>query len=290
MEKSAAAGRMDAPDVRVLHRVDLTEGPTGSGNVSSTRVGVAVDVETTGKVLETGAIIELAMRRFRFDAEGVITHVDRSYCWREDPGIPIPGEIVGLTGITDADVAGESIDQEAALRLLRSASVVVAHNAAFDRPWIERRLEGIADLDWACTMTQVDWRNRGFDGLGLGYLLCQAGWFHDAHRGASDVDALIQLLRHRFGDGRTALSLLLERAARPSWIIRAHGAAFGVKDVLRGRGYSWDPDRRVWWTEVPDEGRIAEEFWLAANVYSVDKGPKAMGPQWEEITSATRFR
>jgi DNA polymerase-3 subunit epsilon len=290
MEKSAAAGGMDASDVRVLHRVDLTEGPTGSGDVANTRVGVAVDVETTGKVLETGAIIELALRRFRFDADGVITHVDRSYCWREDPGFPIPDEIVGLTGITDADVAGESIDQEAALRLLRSASVVVAHNAAFDRPWIERRLDGVGDIDWACSMSQVDWRPRGFDGLGLGYLLCQAGWFHDAHRGASDVDAVIQLLRHRFGDGRTALSLLLERAVRSSWIIRAHGAAFGVKDVLRERGYSWDADRRVWWTEVPDEKRSAEEFWLAANVYSVDKGPKAMGPQCEEITSATRFR
>ncbi|USU06583.1 3'-5' exonuclease [Sphingomonadaceae bacterium OTU29LAMAA1] len=290
MEKSAAAGGMDASDVRVLHRVDLTEGPTGSGDVANTRVGVAVDVETTGKVLETGAIIELALRRFRFDADGVITHVDRSYCWREDPCFPIPEEIVSLTGITDGDVAGERIDDEVALRLLRSASIVVAHNAAFDRPWIERRLDGVADLDWACSMSQVDWRARGFDGLGLGYLLCQAGWFHDAHRGASDVDALIQLLRHEFDDGRTALSLLLERAARPSWILRAHGAAFEVKDVLRGRGYRWDAGRRVWWTEVADEGRTAEEFWLAANVYAAGKDARSMGPAFEEVSAATRFR
>lgn len=290
MIKSAAAGGMNASDVRVLHRVDLTEGPTGSGDLANTRVGVAVDIETTGKVMETGGIIELALRRFRFDMDGVITHVDRSYCWREDPGVPIPDEIVRLTGIIDDGVAGERIDQELAVQLLRSASVVVAHNAAFDRPWIERRLDGVGDLDWACSMSQVDWRNRGFDGLGLGYLLCQAGWFHDAHRGASDVDALIQLLRHRFGDGRTALSLLLERAARPSWILRAHGAAFEVKDVLRGRGYRWDAGRRVWWTEVADEGRTAEEFWLAANVYAAGKDARSMGPAFEEVSAATRFR
>lgn len=290
MEKPAAAGRTDAADVRVLYRIDLTEGPTGSGDVTHTRVGVAVDVETTGKIPNSGAIIELALRRFRFDPEGVITHVDRSYCWREDPGFPIPDEIVRLTGIADGDVAGERIDDEVAVQLLRSASIIVAHNAAFDRPWLERRLDGIDDLNWACSMSQVDWRGHGFDGLGLGYLLCQAGWFHKPHRGTSDVDALIQLLRHRFDDGRTPLSHLVERATQPSWVIRAHGAAFGIKDALRERGYRWDADRRVWWAEVTDEARMAEEFWLAANVYSVDKGPKATGPQCEEITSATRFR
>lgn len=287
------AGRGDASggeDVRVQYRLDLSEGPTGFGDPSSTLVGIAVDVETTGTVLETGAIIELAMRRFRFDPGGVITHVDRNYCWREDPGVPIPADVVRLTGLTDEDVRDSRIDDEAALRLLRSATFVVAHNAAFDRPWVERRLEDAGDLDWACSMTQIDWRGNGFDGLALGHLLGQAGWFHQAHSGSADVDAVIQLLRHTFGDGATALSRLLERSAAPSWLVRAVGASFDVKDLLRERAYRWDPARRLWWKEIADMDRTNEEFWLASKVYSSGRGARSIGPDFEEITAARRFR
>ncbi|MBD8640258.1 3'-5' exonuclease [Sphingomonas sp. CFBP 13733] len=289
-DEAGRAGASGGADVRVQYRLDLAEGPTGFGDDAATRVGVAVDVETTGTVPETGAIIELAMRRFRFDAEGVITHLDRSYCWREDPGSPIPPDITRMTGIADDDVAGRRIDDEAALRVLRSASIVVAHNAAFDRPWIEGRLDDAGDLEWACSMSQIDWRGHGFDGLALGHLLGQAGWFHEAHRGPADVDAVIQLLRHRFGDGTTALAQLLQRAADPSWIVRAAGASFEVKDLLRDRSYRWDAGRRSWWKEVDDLSRSAEEFWLASSVYAAGRGARAMGPDFEKVTARTRFR
>jgi DNA polymerase-3 subunit epsilon len=118
----------------------------------------------------------------------------------------------------------------------------------------------------------------------------QAGWFHEGHRAVADVDAVIQLLRHRFEDGRTALSVLSDKAAQPSWIIRAVGADFSVKDQLRARGYRWDAGRKVWWREVPDQERTREEFWLAANVYSGHANPKAMGPTFEEVSAFTRFQ
>ena len=282
--------KLPTEDVRVQYRLDLQEGPTGFGDAETTRIGAAIDVETTGKVIETGGVIEMAIRRFRFDAQGVVTHIDRSYCWREDPGFPIPPEITRLTGIADEDVRDRWIDEEVATRLLRSASIVVAHNARFDRPWVERRLEGLGDLDWACSMSEVDWRERGFDGRALGHLLGQAGWFHDAHHGPADVDAVIQLLRHRFADGSTALSELLVRSAAPSWIVRAVGASFDVKDALRDRGYRWDPAGRVWWKEIEDASRLAEEFWLAENVYASGLNARSMGPSFEEVSAANRFR
>lgn len=276
-------------DCRTLRRLDLREGSTGEGTGRGPHVGLVLDVETTGLDCERDAIIQLAVRRFRYDADGVITHVDRTYEWVEDPGVSLPPEIVELTGLKDSDLVGRFIDEDEATTLLRSASVVIAHHARFDRKWVERRLEAANGLAWACSMEQIDWRAAGFDGRGLGYLLCQAGWFHDGHRASEDVDAAIQLLRHRLPDGRTALAELLERAARPSWIVRATGADFGVKDLLRSRGYRWDADRKVWWSEVADDDRMREEFWLAANVYAIPANPKAMGPAFERITARTRF-
>lgn len=292
MDKTMDVGRLAVGDeeTRVLHRLNVRAGPTGEGDDATTRVGVAVDVETTSTIIELGSVIELAVRGFRYDRNGVITHIDDVRTWLEDPSVPLTLETTAITGLTDADVAGRSIDEPAATSLLRSASIVVAHHAGFDRPYVEGRLEGARGLAWACTFRQVDWRSRGFDGRTLGYLLQQAGFFHRGHRAAADVDALIQLLRHRFDDGTTVLAELIGNAERPGWIVRAEGAGFSVKDALKARGYRWDPDRRVWWTEIADEARTEEEFWLAAHVYAAGLGARRMGPDFQQVTAIERFR
>ena len=81
----------------------------------------------------------------------------------------------------------------------------------------------------------------------------------------------------------------LTNAEAVSWIVSAEGASFESKDALKARGYRWDPDRRVWWTEIPDDARTAEEFWLAANVYSASRNARSMAPRFERITAAERF-
>lgn len=292
MDKLASAGRIDAAGVektRVLHRLDVRGGLTGEGTDRSSRAAVAVDVETTGTVLDEGAIIELAIRPFRFDQDGVITYIGVASSWREDPGVPLTAETTAITGLTDDDVSGQRIDDVEATRLLRSASLVVAHHAAFDRPYVERRLQGVRGLDWACTFRQIDWRARGFDGRTLGYLVQQVGYFYRPHRAAIDVDAVIQMMRVRDENDTTVLAELVANAAAPSWIVYAEGASFEAKDVLKARGYRWDPDRRVWWAEVADHARTAEEFWLAANVYAASRNARSLAPRFEMITAAERF-
>ncbi|BCA58155.1 3'-5' exonuclease [Sphingomonas sp. HMP6] len=278
------------PEYRVLRRLELKEGHTGLGTSDAPFIGVSIDVETTGIDHARDRIIELALRRFRYDRDGVIVAIDRSYAWLEDPGRPIPLEIARLTGLTDSVLENQSIDDDAAVRLLRSATVIVAHNAAFDRKFVERRLPDAAGLAWACSCNEIDWRGSGFDGRALGWLLGQAGWFHDGHRAGEDVDGVIALLGHRLADGRTALAALVERADANSWVLRARGAAFEVKDLLRLRGYRWDAERKLWWREVSDADRMQEEFWLAGHVYSAEANPKALGPDFVRMTRFERHR
>lgn len=99
----------------------------------------------------------------------------------------------------------------------------------------------------------------------------------------------MQLLRHRADDGTTVLAELLGRMRAPSWMVYADGASFDAKDVLKARGYRWDPDRRAWWTEIADDARMAEEFWLATTVYAAGCGARAMAPRFELVTAADRF-
>lgn len=276
-------------DVRVLRRLEVREGFTGEGDDRGASVCAVLDVETTGLDHREDAIIQMALRRFRFDRDGVITRIGGSFSWYEDPRRPIPSGIARLTGITDGAVAGKCLPDDDVVWALRNATIVVAHNAAFDRKWIERRFPDAAQLPWACSMMDVDWDARGFDGRKLGFLGVQCGFFYDAHRAEADVDAVVALLGQRFGDGRTALSVMMENACADSWIVRAEGAAFSAKERLRARGYRWDQGRRVWAREVRDAERLAEEVWLAANVYAAEARPLAPGPVLEPVDRWTRY-
>jgi DNA polymerase-3 subunit epsilon len=275
---------------RVLKLVCVEEGDVAIvAEAQPTSVGAALDVETTGLGFGSDRIIELSIRRFRFDGVGRITKLDRIYSWLEDPGGPLDAEITRLRGLTDEQLGGCMIDEGKASSLLRSASLVVSHNASFDRPFVDERLPAVRGLPWACTCRQIDWPDYGFDGRALGWLLAQAGWFHSGHRAASDVDALITLLRHDVHNGCTGLGALLENARRPGWMIRAVGAHFDVRERLKARGYRWDASGSVWWREVGDEALEFELRWLADFVYRPDLRPKADGPKVEEVTWTSRY-
>lgn len=285
-EKEAARERQDA-DIRVLRRVDIPTGPTGRGADAVAGFGVVIDVETTGTDFDSDVVIELAARRFAYDERRVITRIDRPYSWLEDPRRPLSQEVVRITGLVDDDLAGKRIDEVEASRIIDSADVRIAHNAAFDRPFVERRLPGIVGRPWACSIQDVGWTERGFESAKLGWILTQCGFFHGAHRASADVDATIQILQHEIVPDVTALDLMMTRASTDSWIVRAFGAAFEVKEMLRARRYRWNAIQKVWWKEVRD--RAAEEVWLAENVYSPQARPKARSADFEPIDWRTRY-
>ena len=284
----AAAMLTAHPAFRVLRRVAIPIGQASIPGSTPIGMGAAVDVETTGLDPERDSVIELAIRRFRYDADGRVVAVDQPYSWMEDPGSSLHPVITRITGLTDADVTGMSIDEAHASELLAGVDIVVAHNAKFDRRFVEDRLPAVAGLRWACTVADLDWAELKFEGRSLGWLLAQTGWFFDAHRATGDVDALIQLLRHRLDGEDTVLAKLLERAARPGWLVRATGASYGVRGALKLRGYTWHSPLCVWLREV-GEGEIeAERLWLAREVYDPDHRPKGSGPRIDRIDSRTR--
>lgn len=254
------------PDYRVLRRVTPLV-RRGAHDRSSLMVGCALDVETTGLDHRADRVIELAMQRFLVGPDGSIVETGLPRRWLEDPGRPLPPEITRITGLVDADVSGRAIQDAEATSILNDVDFVVAHNAAFDRKFVERRLPDAVGRPWCCSIADVDWRGHGFEGTSLSHLLLQAGWFYRAHRASDDVDALIRLLDHRFDDGATVVSGMIATARQETWRLEAVGAPFAAKDLLKARGYRWDPAARLWWREIAKRELETETDWAAAAIY-----------------------
>jgi len=255
------------PDYRVQRRlVPVTHFHDADPLVPS-RIGVAVDVETTGLDREADRIIELAVQRFRFDDRGRIVQVGLPRVWREDSGMPIDPKITKLTGLAAEDVAGQEIDDTMAVDILSSADIIVAHNAAFDRPFVDRRLPAIAGKPWACSMAELDWLELGFEGRALAHLVSQCGWFYEGHRAENDILALLYLLSYGLPDGETILAKLIACSERPTYRVNAIDAPFDAKDRLKSRGYRWDAALRFWWKSIGEQESDVERSWLLSDVY-----------------------
>lgn len=273
------------PDYRVQRRLVPVTHFHEAAPLACSRIGVAIDVETTGLDRETVRIIELAVQRFRFDDCGRIVQVGLPRVWREDPGMPIDPKITKLTGLAVDDVAGQTIDEAMAVEILSSADIIIAHNAAFDRPFVDRRLPAIADKPWACSMAELDWLELGFEGRALAHLVSQCGWFYEGHRAENDILALLYLLSHGLPDGETILAKLITSSERPTYRVNAVDAPFDAKERLKSRGYRWDAALRFWWRSVGEEDVDAERVWLLSDVYG-GYGEPAFIP----ITACERHR
>lgn len=269
-----AAGRI------TLDRLDALSLPPAPRQLTpSMRTIAVIDCETLGLEL-SDPVVEVCSRAVVLcTATGQVYEPMRldtdliEVAGRQDPGRPVPPHITELTGLNDADLAGQRIPWARLARQFAAVDLIVAHNAAFDCPRIEGALRGHAPAAWrlltaelrlnkgtvwACTRAQVDWRASGAHrSVSLEPLSWQHGFWYPPHRAAADVYAVVELLR-RSGAGVE----LWRRAHQTTHRVIAH-TPYRARHDLKAAGYRWDPDDKRWWTEVEpsqlqDELRFVE--------------------------------
>ena len=291
LEDMARRLEQDA-DYRVLRRLvpisDFGPARQGPGSTGGRQRVLVLDTETTGLSHRADKIIELAMLLVDVDGvSGLPFGAVTVFEGFEDPGMPIPATAQEVTGINDEMVRGHRLDDLQVQALVAQADLVVAHNAGFDRPFVEARFPGFAEKAWACSFADIDWKAAGADSAKLSALAQNQGWFYDAHRAQVDCHALLQVLSRPAGQGLdTGLARLMAAAASPSFRLRATGSPFDSKDALKARGYRWDADAKVWFCTLPDQTRLDDELaWLKAEVY----GARTARVEIEALDSRVRY-
>lgn len=254
--------------IRRLKPVDHYHEDTGAEK----HIGIYLDTEATGLNPDMDKIIELALVPFEYDMDGRIYRILPAYNALQDPGVPISAFITRITGITDEMVAGQAIDLDEVTRFLADASLVIAHNARFDRPFVELLHSGFATINWACSIADVNWNEEGFEGVKLEYLGYKYGFFYEGHRATIDCQAGIELLSRQLPSGERVMKRLLENSARTDVRLWAERAPFSKKDVLKQRGYRWSPGgegvRKAWYKDLPESQVDSEMLYLNQEIYS----------------------
>ena len=279
----------ESGDYRVLRRLVPRDAITPIPADQPIKVGILLDVETTGLDTKTDEVIELGMVKFAYCPDGRVAHVIDCFGSLNEPANPIPTEITTLTGITDDMVAGTQIDPLAVATFVADANIVIAHNSNFDRKFAERYWSEFEHKHWGCSATEIDWRTHGFEGSRLGYLLMGAGLFHAAHRAVDDCRALLEVLAMPLErTERPALASLLDRARKKTVRIWAEGAPYDLKNELKKRRYRWndgsDGRPRSWHIEIDEDSLDAEMKFLRQEIYRRD-----VELLTQSVTALTRF-
>ncbi|ACT59307.1 3'-5' exonuclease [Hirschia baltica] len=234
--------------------------------------GLLIDTETTGLDYREAELIEIALVPFEYSTEGKLVTFGKALDQFQQPKSPISEEITKLTGITNEMVAGQKIDIPAVEQLIKESDLIIAHNAAFDRPFAERLTPAFKAKPWACSLVDIDWKEEGYESPKLSFLAMEHGFYYKAHRADIDCWATIKLLAQRLKtSGDRAMAHLLTSAREERWRIWATNTNFAKKDILKNRGYRWESGEngkpKSWYADIAAKDKEAELEFLKSEIY-----------------------
>jgi DNA polymerase III epsilon subunit-like protein len=195
---------------------------------AAVKTAIIFDTETTGLTLHPYAKQDLQPRIIEFAALKVDVFGNELaelefLCY---PGQQITPEITGITGITNADLAGKpafAAHLDEIIAFFEDTDGLICHNLPFDHALLAGELErcGCKDFPWPrhniCTVQEFDplWGRR-MKLIEL-YKATTGKEYKQTHRGMDDVRALAEIVKHH------KLVSLIPDGTRPPELCRPTG-------------------------------------------------------------------
>lgn len=226
---------------------------------------ILLDTETTGLDTNADEIIELAFVVVTYDPlTNVMVSIDNVYDGFNQPTKPISEKIQAITGITNEMVEGKHIDYNSFKAYLPTGKyLIVAHNAGFDRKFVERIYPEIAGKPWADSLTEIDWLSHGCTKSSLEMLMYYQGLFYNAHRAVNDCLALGAVIHFN-----NALEELLANASRIMYDIEI-SVSYDNRMFPKNLGFKWRKENTSWVKSYKDlnEWETDREYLNTKNVF-----------------------
>jgi DNA polymerase-3 subunit epsilon len=257
---------------RVIEKYNKPEFYNLSADIPK-KIGVFLDIESTGLSFTEDKLVELGMVKFEYSADGRIFRILEEFNGYQDPEVSISAFITELTGISDDMVKGQKIDPVAVDEYLKDVELVIAHNAKFDRSFFEKTFPSIEPKAWACSMFDVNWNQEKIESHKLEYIAYKYNFFYEGHRAIIDCLVGIHILSQQLHNSKQlVLKQLLDNAMQPRFKLWAKNAPYAHKDILRMRKYRWDtrPEHgfKAWSIEMAENLVENEINFLKTEIYN----------------------
>ncbi|WP_040206042.1 exonuclease domain-containing protein [Neobacillus jeddahensis] len=181
------------------------------------KLGLVLDVETTGLGPTSDEVIELALKLFsyRTDTGEIVEIIEEDSFLREPLSRSARNNYDNayrVHGIPYELVAGKSFYDVKIKTYFHRADSVFAHNASFDRSFLYHMYPEVNELKWYCTMRNIPWKNYGFpNGKLLTLLQAHNITDYQTHRALDDITYLMDLLKQTSPKGNLYLQEVLEK-------------------------------------------------------------------------------
>ncbi|AAY62304.1 3'-5' exonuclease [Rickettsia felis] len=158
------------------------------------------------------------------------------------------------------------------LKFLEEVDIIIAHNAAFDRPFFDKMFPEVITKVWGCSRVDIDWKAEKIESHKLEYLTYKYNFFYEGHRAVIDCRAGLHLLAQTLPITKTlVLKQLLNNCHKTRFNVWVHNAPYDSKDLLKSRGYRWSinpqANYKAWMIEVFEDTLETELTFLNSNVY-----------------------
>jgi len=228
-----------------------------------------IDLETTGTHKKNDKIIEIALKVIQLNKNsGDELKAIEEYQSFQDPGCPIPVEASLINGINDEMVKDHEINWDKVSEILSISQLCVAHNASFDRAFLDRYLEKSKTKVWACSISDINWIDRGFTNSKLELLSYWHGFYYESHRAMNDVDAMIHLLTHPHYKNKKPIAELIKNARKIQCrMLVKFNYNKELVNLIKSKRYFFNGETKEWSKVIIEEDLENEKLWLEEYIY-----------------------
>ncbi len=198
-----------------------------------------VDTETTGLDANAGELLEVAGIYYNIPSRSILYQV--SFLLYAESNAAYNINKISIDSLKQVDHDIQHNFTALFRYLFDNADAIVAHNAQFDKAWIDKNIDVPPDKKWICTRKNVFWPISKSTPLKLVNICTELGVpVVGVHRALDDCKILLGAL-----EKMPDIQDFLENSAKD--LLTYHAiVSYDERQLAKNYGFAWDGDKKVW--------------------------------------------